>query len=154
MGHERPEDFAALTNETKPEGSEETVADYRGFTSSIPPERHTEAWLTDKALEFLDGGRDEAKPFFLYLSFDFPHAPFNVPPGYEDLYAPGEIPPRHAPPDGADLAGHAGAQWRFWGEWLRDTTPPGRQGITLRYDTTCSYLQTPFRRGPDKPAER
>ena len=146
MGHERPEDFAALAAETKPEGSEETVADYRGFTSSVPPERHTEAWLTDKALEFLDGGRDEAKPFFLYLSFDFPHGPFNVPPGYEELYDLGEIPPRPAPPAGADLAGHAGAQWQLWDEWLRETTPLERKRTTLRYYALCSYVDAQFGR--------
>jgi arylsulfatase len=146
MGHERPEDFAALAAETQPEGSEETVAGYKGFTSSVPPERHTEAWLTDKALEFLDGGRDEAKPFFLYLSFDFPHAPFNVPPGYEELYDLEEIPPRPAPPDGADLAGHADEQWQSWGKWLRETTPLERRRTTLRYYALCSYVDAQFGR--------
>jgi arylsulfatase A-like enzyme len=146
MGHHRPEDFAALAVETQPEGSEETVAGYKGFTSSVPPERHTEAWLTDEALEFLDGGRDEAKPFFVYLSFDFPHAPFNVPPGYEELYDLEEIPPRPAPPEGADLAGHAGAQWHAWDEWLRETTALERRRATLRYYALCSYVDAQFGR--------
>jgi arylsulfatase A-like enzyme len=146
MGHERPEDFAALAAETKPEGSEESVADYKGFTSSVPPERHTEAWLTDEALEFLENGRDEGRPFFLYLSFDFPHAPFNVPPGYEELYDLAEIPPRPSSPDGADLAGHAGAQWRRWDEWLRGTTSLERRRTTLRYYALCSYVDAQFGR--------
>src|SRR5215210_2832024 len=146
MGHERPEDFAALAAETKPEGSGETVAAYKGFTSSVPPEKHSEAWLTEKALEFLDGGRDETKPFFLYLSFDFPHAPFNVPPGYEELYDLDEIPPRPMPADGADLAGHAGAQSESWDEWLRETTTLERRRTTLRYYALCSYVDAQFGR--------
>ena len=146
MGHHRPEDFAALAAETQPEGSEETVEGYKGFTSSVPPERHTEAWLTDEALAFLDGGRDEAKPFFVYLSFDFPHAPFNVPPGYEELYDLEEIPPRPAPPEGADLNGHAGEQWQSWEKWLRETTPLERRRTTLRYYALCSYVDDQFGR--------
>jgi len=146
MGHERPKDFAALAAETEPYGSGETIEAYKGFTSAVPPERHTEAWLTDEALEFLDGGRDETKPFFLYLSFDFPHAPFNVPPGYEELYDLEEIPDRPAPPQGAELAGHAGAQWQHWEEWLRETTPLERRRTTLRYYALCSYVDAQFGR--------
>lgn len=146
MGHERPKDYAALAAETQPYGSGETVEAYKGFTSSVPPERHTEAWLTDKALEFLDGGRDEGRPFFLYLSFDFPHAPFNVPPGYEELYNLGEIPPRPVSPDEASPAGHAGKEWEPWGRWLRETTPRERRGTTLRYYALCSYVDAQFGR--------
>src|SRR5215204_1167059 len=42
MGHERPNDYAALSDETRPYGSGETVEAYKGFTSTVPPERHTE----------------------------------------------------------------------------------------------------------------
>lgn len=146
MGHERPEDYAALTAETRPYGSGETVDAYKGFTSSVPPERHTEAWLTDKALEFLDGGRDEGRPFFLYLSFDYPHAPFNVPPGYEALYDVGEMPDPPEVPAGANLSGHAGAQWERWGEWLRETSLQERRMSTLRYYALCSYVDDQFGR--------
>ena len=150
MGHECPKEYAALAAETRPFGTGETVAAYKGFTSSVPPEEHTEAWLTDKALEFLDGGRDEGKPFFVYLSFDFPHAPFNVPPGYEELYDVDEIPPRPTPPEGANLAGHAGEEWWRWGEWLRETTPQERRRSTLRYYALCSYVDDQFGRVLDR----
>jgi arylsulfatase len=146
MGHERPEDYAALSAETRPYGSGETVDAYKGFTSSVPPERHTEAWLTDKALEFLGGGRDEERPFFLYLSFDYPHAPFNVPPGYEGLYDLAEIPDPPEAPEGAALAGHAGAQWKRWDEWLRETSVQERRMSTLRYYALCSYVDAQFGR--------
>ena len=41
----------------------------------LAPAALTEAWLTDEALNFLENDRDGDRPFFLYLSFDFPHAP-------------------------------------------------------------------------------
>jgi arylsulfatase len=146
MGHERPEDYARLAAETRPYGSGETVDAYMGFTSSVPPERHTEAWLTDKALEFLDGGRDEGRPFFLYLSFDYPHAPFNVPPGYEALYDLDEIPDPPTVPSGTDLSGHAGAKWKRWEEWLEQTSEQERRMSTLRYYALCSYVDAQFGR--------
>jgi arylsulfatase A-like enzyme len=146
MGHERPEDYAALTAETRPYGSGETVEAYKGFTSAVPPERHVEAWLTDKALEFLDGGRDEGKPFFLYLSFDYPHAPFNVPPGYEALYEPGKVPDPPEVPAGMDLSGHAGAEWKRWQEWTSETSVQERRMSTLRYYALCSYVDAQFGR--------
>ena len=146
MGHERPEDYARLSAETRPYGSGETVEAYKGFTSAVPPERHTEAWLTDKALEFLSDGRDEGRPFFLYLSFDYPHAPFNVPPGYEDLYDLDEMPDPPAVPDGVDLSGHAGAQWKRWGEWLHATSVRERRKSALRYYALCSYVDAQFGR--------
>jgi arylsulfatase A-like enzyme len=146
MGHERPEDYAALAAETGPYGSGETVAAYKGFTSSVPPERHTEAWLTDKALEFLGGGRDEGRPFFLYLSFDYPHAPFNVPPGYEASYDLEEIPPPPEAPTGANLDGHAGREWKRWEQWLRETSAQERRMSTLRYYALCSYVDAQFGR--------
>jgi arylsulfatase A-like enzyme len=146
MGHQRPEAYAALSAETEPYGTGETVEAYKGFTSSVPPEEHTEAWLTEKALEFLGSRREEGKPFFLYLSFDFPHAPFNVPPGYEELYNLDEIPPRPEPPDGTNLTGHAGAQWMYWKKWLRETTTLERRRTTLRYYALCTYVDAQFGR--------
>jgi arylsulfatase A-like enzyme len=146
MGHERPRDYAALSAETRPYGSGETVEAYKGFTSAVPPERHTEAWLTDKALEFLDGGRDEGRPFFLYLSFDFPHAPFNVPPGYEELYDLEEIPDPPSAPAGADLSGHAGGEWKLWDQWVQATSAQERRMSTLRYYALCSYVDAQFGR--------
>ena len=146
MGHERPQDYAALAAETRPYGSGETVAAYKGFTSSVPPEGHSEAWLTDKALEFLGGGRDEGKPFFLYLSFDYPHAPFNVPPGYEASYDLEEIPPPPEVPARASLDGHAGGEWKRWKEWMRETSVQERRMSTLRYYALCSYVDAQFGR--------
>jgi hypothetical protein len=56
------------------------------WVSKVPEERQLAAWLTDKALDFLGNIEGEEDPFFLYLSFSFPHAPALIPPGYEDFY--------------------------------------------------------------------
>ena len=146
MGHERPADYAALTAETRPYGSGETVEAYKGFTSSVPPEKHTEAWLTGEALDFLSDGRDEGRPFFLYLSFDYPHAPFNVPPGYEAVYDLDDMPAPPEVPGGTDLTGHAGEEWKRWEEWLDETSVQERRMSTLRYYALCSYVDAQFGR--------
>jgi len=131
MGDELPEAFAALEAERRPFGSGETIEGYKGLTSSVPADKHTEAWLTDEALDFLENDRDTDRPFFLYLSFDFPHASFDVPPGYEDLYDVDDMPPPTEPPPDADLSGHADP-WQ-WEEWLASTTEEKRRRTTLRY---------------------
>lgn len=63
--------------------------EYRGYCSDI---------FTAAAMEFidqtLDGGDD---PFFLYLSFNAPHVPLQVPMRYLDLYEEMEITPGHYP---------------------------------------------------------
>lgn len=40
--------------------------------------------FTDSAIEFID--RNKEQPFFLYLAFNAPHAPLQVPQKYYDLY--------------------------------------------------------------------
>ena len=148
MGDELPEAFAALEAERRPFGSGETVGGYKGLTSSVPPEKHTEAWLTDEALDFLENDRDDSRPFFLYLSFDFPHASFNVPPGYEELYDIEDMPPPTEPPEGADLSGHTDP-WQ-WEEWIASTTEEERRRTTLRYYALCTYADEQFGRVLDK----
>lgn len=42
---------------------------------------------TDLALDWLKNGRDETKPFFLYLSYKAPHYPFEPAPRHKGKYA-------------------------------------------------------------------
>jgi arylsulfatase A-like enzyme len=100
-----------------------------------------ESWLTEKAIEFLNNQRDTERPWFLYVSFGFPHPPFNVPDGFEALYQGKEIglpkQPRnivndHSHPHGKDV----------WPE-LSSTE---RQQSILRYYALCSYVDTQFGR--------
>ena len=54
--------------------NEEPVRE-KGFISDI---------FTDKAIQFIENNRD--KPFFCYLPFNAPHAPYQVPDEYFDRY--------------------------------------------------------------------
>ena len=55
--------------------------------------------FTDRAIEFMDGARKEGKPFFLYLPYNAPHTPHQVP--WADLapYQKGKGDRRPAPRD-------------------------------------------------------
>jgi hypothetical protein len=52
----------------------------------VPEADPRDGWAFNRCLDFLDHGRDEKRPLFLYLSFLKPHAGANVPAGYEGLY--------------------------------------------------------------------
>ncbi len=56
--------------------------------SKIPFEHSIEKWTTDRALEFLEDGRGTGKPFFLWLTYDRPHAPHGVSEPFDKLYDP------------------------------------------------------------------
>ena len=60
----------------------EDVAGYVGKVNDAPTEYMTDYRKTTKAIEWLEEGRDESRPFFLYLSLSKPHAPFTVPPEF------------------------------------------------------------------------
>lgn len=51
----------------------------------LKEELHFTNWATDRALEFLDH-RDQAKPFFLKVSYFHPHTPCTPPARYFDHY--------------------------------------------------------------------
>ena len=103
------------------------------------PERHREGWLTKQALNFLDHGRDPDRPFFLYLSLDYPHPGFFVPPEFEALYRlddfadtppPDPMPVTHAP-------GKLETRWS-------NMTPEERRRSRLRYFALVSYVDSLF----------
>lgn len=61
-------------------------------TSSAVPERFTHTrWICEEAVRFLQR-RDPQAPFFLWMVFEAPHAPFDPPPPYDSLYSAFEIP--------------------------------------------------------------
>lgn len=53
---------------------------------------HPTNWVVSRSLDFLRG-RDERRPFFLYLSFVRPHAPLDPPQAYWDQYIGQTMPP-------------------------------------------------------------
>lgn len=71
-----------------------------------PPEALGTAWVTEKAIDFLDRHGD--KPFFLWYSIPDPHIPFQTCEPYASMYPPDEV---DLPPFKADeMAGKPRAQ--------------------------------------------
>ncbi|GAA1484073.1 arylsulfatase [Brachybacterium fresconis] len=54
---------------------------------------HPTRWVADESFRFLER-RDPSRPFFLYMSFHRPHAPFDPPAWLWKKYRGREIPPR------------------------------------------------------------
>jgi arylsulfatase A-like enzyme len=53
------------------------------YPSLVPGELHHSTWLAERFSEYVNAGRDMDKPFFAFVGFPDPHAPFN--PSYDIL---------------------------------------------------------------------
>ncbi len=62
--------------------------------SPLPAEHYCDAWVADQGLRMLREHAVErpADPFFLFLSFPKPHAPYDPPRPYDNLYDPRVLP--------------------------------------------------------------
>ena len=62
--------------------------------SPLPAEHTCDAWVCSAAIRFLEGHRRAAaeNPFFLFMSFAKPHAPYDPPRPYDALYDPRQVP--------------------------------------------------------------
>lgn len=149
-----PAAWAAYNAEIEDWGAgEEGIAGYVGCTSRVPWQQHREGWLTERCLEWMDGGGlDDSRPLFLYLSFDAPHAGFNVPAGYEELYDIEAIPDLADPPQPIEPWGHALQEWETTpldvikrvhlerqAHWQK-LSPLERRRTTLRYWAYCTFV--------------
>jgi arylsulfatase A-like enzyme len=56
--------------------------------SDIPLEHSVERWTADEALRFLNKCKSLQRPFWMWLTFDRPHAPWAVSAPYDTLYDP------------------------------------------------------------------
>lgn len=65
-----------------------------------PPEALGTAWITDRAIEFVEENRD--RPFFLWYSIADPHTPLQTASPYAEMYTPDDIP---LPPQDEDEIG-------------------------------------------------
>ncbi len=63
-----------------------------------------EGW-TDLVVEFLEGGKKDARPFFVTVQVGPPHDPYKAPPEYSKLYDPAKLEMR---PNWVDKAGIPG----------------------------------------------
>jgi iduronate 2-sulfatase len=106
----------------------------------VPDEAYYDGRVAAEAARVLEEVKDG--PFFLAVGFWKPHAPFNAPKKYWDLYARGELPtldPRR--PEGApEVAFHDSREILGIGE--RRVTPTPEQAAEMRhgYFANISYL--------------
>jgi arylsulfatase A-like enzyme len=74
--------------------------------------------------------QQQEKPFFLWLAFHEPHAPFNFPVEYADSYNPEDLP-----------MGQQGPEDERWvPEMFRDLTDEEIRGIIASYYTSVEYM--------------
>jgi arylsulfatase A-like enzyme len=75
--------------------------DFEAAKATLPPRREwrehaipggfdrTADATTQRAVDWLSGGRDRSRPFFLFVHYFDPHAPMNPPDAYAARFAPG-----------------------------------------------------------------
>jgi arylsulfatase A-like enzyme len=61
-------------------------------TSVLPEALYEEAWVADRAIEFLRAQKDGSRPWFLFVSMLKPHSEFVIPEPYATMYKPEEMP--------------------------------------------------------------
>jgi arylsulfatase A-like enzyme len=148
LADDEPEWFAKVCQETASDGpGGEGIPGYIGETSDIPKEQHFEGWLTRQALDFLERGRAPEKPFFLYLSLDYPHAGFHPPREFEGLYDLKDFPDNPPPdplPDGHRHPAAGADGWGYFEDRWPNMTPEQRRRSRLRYAALCTYVDHCF----------
>ncbi|MFH5183859.1 sulfatase [Paenibacillus sp. TAB 01] len=161
MGDVEPGGLAAYSEETKDYGGgEENANGYIGCTSQVPMHLHRDGWVAEECLKFLDEGIDESRPLFLYLSFLKPHAGFNVPQEFEDMYDINDIPDIAQPPWETEQGTHLEAtdeeiessRNNYWDKRIvwEKMSPEERRRTTLRYWANCTWLDHYFGRALEK----
>src|SRR5207237_7995248 len=106
----------------------------------VPDESYYDGRVAAEAVKVLGAMKD--KPFFLAVGFWKPHAPFNAPKKYWDLYDPKKLPPLDpSRPKGApDIAFHDSRE--ILGAPPRQITPTAEQVAEMRhgYFANISYM--------------
>ncbi len=90
-----------------------TVQVPRCESRAVPDDAYFDGRIADKAVAALQRLKTRKKPFFLAVGFWKPHADFNAPQKYWDLYDPGTLPgiPNPQPPrDAPGIALHDGRE--------------------------------------------
>ena len=68
--------------------------DIHPAASPLPQEHCVDSWVCDRTIDYLDGHlkNNKEKPFFMFMSFPKPHAPYDPPVPYNTMYNPLNIP--------------------------------------------------------------
>ena len=60
-------------------------------TSVLPERLYEEAWVADRAIDFLRSRSSDGKPWFLFVSMLKPHSAFVIPEPYATMYKPEDV---------------------------------------------------------------
>jgi arylsulfatase A-like enzyme len=107
-------------------------------------ERTREGFATRCAIDFLGEAQALAKPWFLNLSFDLPHAPFCTVAEIEAMYADVDVSVPEVPPQG--IVQHWGIfenTRNFMDHWDQ-LDRAGKQQIVRKYYALCTMVDTLF----------
>ena len=107
---------------------------------SLPDDSYFDGRVAAEAVRVLDQVKDQ--PFFLAVGFWKPHAPFNAPAKYWDLYDPASLPPLNStrPVGAPDVAFHDGRELRGLPPDQLTFTPEQAAEMRLGYLAGISYL--------------
>jgi arylsulfatase A-like enzyme len=67
----------------------------QAIRTPMPEHLYPTSFIRERAIDWLDGAKDDDKPFFTFVSFPDPHHPFTPPGKYWDMYYPRDF---KAPP--------------------------------------------------------
>ena len=151
MDDEDPEGLKAYYEETAEfGGGEENALGYIGKVSRLPAEHHRDGFIHKKCAEFLEAYEPSDQPLFLYFSLIKPHAGFNIPPEFENMYRLEDIPDIPAPPWEEEPDTHIAAAMKVSPslyevhtqrrEALKKLSREERRRITLRYWANCTFM--------------
>ena len=151
MDDEDPEGLAAYYDETREFGSgEENALGYIGKPSALAPEHHRDGFIHKKCIGFLDQYQPDGRPLFLYFSLIKPHAGFNIPPEFEQMYDPASIPDIPSPPWDDEPDTHIAAAMKVSPSLhdvhynrkavLAHRTAEEKRLTTLRYFANCTFM--------------
>ncbi|TFG47465.1 MAG: DUF229 domain-containing protein [Candidatus Brocadiia bacterium] len=147
MDDVNPEGLDRYAQEVRSYGAgEEDIAGYLGCTSKVPEKDHRDGWVFNECLDFIENGVDKKRPLFLYLSFLKPHAGYNIPPGYEELYEIDKIPVGEQPPMDKVEPCHATGvnREKMYREFWSKASKKQWQQMILRYRANCSWIDSMF----------
>jgi iduronate 2-sulfatase len=142
-GHDKP----LVSREPPPNLA--TLNQHRGYNSTgitecrdVPDEAYYDGRVATEAVRVLGEVKDQEKGFFLAVGFWKPHAPFNAPKKYWDLYQRDRLPPlNNARPEGApELAFHQSTE--ILGPPDKQTPVSAEQAAEMRhgYFANISYM--------------
>ncbi len=70
----------------------EIKKNFMSAVSDLPEEEQNEVWTANHAIDFLKSDKAQDNPFFMWCSFERPHAAHFPPASFDNLYNPEDIP--------------------------------------------------------------